>query len=52
MEVNHVLADEKLIIALISAAVALLLGQLVVYIKYRINKWYPRHEPTGDIVSV
>ncbi|HCH5095901.1 hypothetical protein NDJ85_18555 [Vibrio parahaemolyticus] len=38
MEVNHVLADEKLIIALISAAVALLLGQLVVYIKYRINK--------------
>ncbi|CDT29283.1 conserved hypothetical protein [Vibrio coralliirubri] len=38
MEVNHMLADEKLIIALISAVVALLVGQLVAYIKYRINK--------------
>lgn len=38
MDVNHLLANEKLIIALISAVVALLFGQLVLYLKHRYCK--------------
>ncbi|MCF7506456.1 hypothetical protein [Vibrio sp. L3-7] len=38
MDTNYFLVNEKLIIGLLSAAVALLFGQLALYLKYRCNQ--------------